>query len=70
MEKETPQPEASDLPPEVLEIIGTENMHIDDPLKHSVMVATLEKVYKQHGIEYIRKHRDRLIEQSKILDMF
>lgn len=70
MPKERLQQTQLDLPSEVIQIIGAENLFLESAMKHNVMLATLEKIYKTKGLDYIKKYRDQLIENSKVLDMF
>jgi hypothetical protein len=59
-----------DLPSEVLEIIGMENLFLNNPVLHNVMLESLQKLYQTKGLEYIKEHRDSLIKDSKVLEMF
>ena len=59
-----------DLPSEVIRIIGSENLFMDNPILYNSMLASLERLYKTRGIEYIRKNRESLIASSKALEMF
>lgn len=70
MAKENSQTRASGLPSEVVRIIGLENMYPESSMKYGTMVETLKEMYDRHGLEWIRKHREQLIKQSKVLDMF
>ena len=51
-------------------VCGLENFYLGYPFHQQAVVATLQRLYEQHGLEWIRENRDNLVEQSKILEMF
>ena len=68
--KERLLPDVSELPSEVLRVIGTENLRLDDPIVHNAILAGLTMDYQRHGLEWIKENRDYVIEKIRELDMF
>jgi hypothetical protein len=57
----------SDLPLEVLEVIGSENLKNLSPFILSKAVQRLESLYRKMGIEWMKENKEVLVNALKAL---
>ncbi len=58
----------SDLPLEVLEVIGSENLKNLSPLMLSTVIQRLDSLAKKMGIDWMKENRDILVAALKDLE--
>ena len=57
----------SDLPLEVLEVIGSENLKNLSPLPLGAAVQRLDSLYRKMGIDWMKKNKEELVNALKAL---
>ena len=62
-----PSAKISDLPLEVLEVIGSENLKNLSPLMLSTVIQRLDRLSKKMGIDWVRENREILVNALKDL---
>ena len=66
-EQSVPLGKISDLPLEVLEVIGSENLKNFSPFMLNTALQRLESLYKKMGIDWMKENREILINALKDL---
>lgn len=67
LKKSMPPGQISDLPLEVLEVIGSENLKNLSPFPLSAAVQRLDSLYRKMGIEWMKENKEELIKALKDL---
>jgi len=62
-----PLGQISDLPLEVLEVVGSENLKNLSPFPLSAAVQRLESLYRKMGIDWMKKNKEELVNALKAL---
>jgi hypothetical protein len=62
-----PYGQISDLPLEVLEVIGSENLENLSPFPLSSAVQRLESLYRKMGIDWMKENKEELVNALKAL---